>query len=316
MITWNRRSRFHDAIAAVGAASTLWIAAPARGQACCAGTGAVTPGRLALHERVIVGVQAKAGAVLGSYDGRGHYVAAPAGANEIDLEQDVFGAARLLARAQVALLVPLVETWRSSLGKSELGGGLGDINASARYDFTLAGASRALPGLAALAGVTFPTGKPSDASDVGVLATGATGIGAYQLNAGIAVEQTFGPWLVNATGVVAERTPRTVGSGPSAVHEHLAAQGTFLAAAAYTLDNDWAVAASASYAFEGNATLDGADAAGTSHRLLTLGLSGVVPLSDVWRLQGAVFDNPPIGQLGANQPADAGLSLTLVHSGI
>jgi hypothetical protein len=27
-----------------------------------------------------------------------------------------------------------------------------------------------------------------------------------------------------------------------------------------------------------------------------------------------VFDNPPIGQVGTNQPADAGLSLTVVAS--
>ncbi|MDP9151626.1 MAG: hypothetical protein M3O36_17025 [Myxococcota bacterium] len=309
--------RSHDVVAAVAAASTFFfLAPPARGQACCAGTGAVTPGRLALHERVILGVQAKAAMVVGSFDGAGRYAASPAGANEIDLEQDLFAAVRVLRRAQIALLVPLVETWRASLGRSELGGGIGDVNASARYDFTIAGTSAFLPGLAALAGVTFPTGRPADARDTGPLATGATGVGAYQLNAGFAVEQTFGPWLVNATGVVAERTARTVGSGPTAVREHLAPQGAVLAAVAYTFDNDWAVAASASYAFEGNATLDGAESASSSHRLLTVSLSGVAPLSGVWRVQGAVFGNPPIAQLGANQPADAGLSLALVHSGI
>jgi hypothetical protein len=310
----SRRSIFRSRLAGLGLAAPLLAAPSARAQACCAGSGAVTPGRLGLHEMALVGVQAKAGSVLGSYDLGGDYVRSPPGAAEVDLEQDFFGAIRVLGRGQVALLVPLVETWRSSLGTSELGGGVGDVNASARYDFTLAGASHTLPGLAALAGVTLPTGRPPDAPGVGALATGATGIGAYQVNVGMALEQTFGPWLVNATGVVAERTARTVGSGSNAVHEQLAPQWTLLAAAAYTFANDWAAAASASYAFEGDASIDGADSAATSHRLLTVSLSGVVPVRDTWRLQGAVFDNPPIGQLGQNQPADAGLSLTLVAS--
>ncbi len=309
-----RRCPFRHAVSALGAASAFLAAANARGQACCAGSGAVTPGRLALHETALVGLQAKIGAVPGSYDFRGTYVPSPPGAGEIDLEQDAFGAIRVLKRGQVALLVPLVETWRSSLGRSEIGGGVGDINASARYDFTPAGASRTVPGLAALGGVTFPTGKPADATGIGALATGATGVGAYQLNFGIAVEQTFGAWLVNATGIIAGRTARSVGSGPSAVHEQLAPQWTLLAAVAYTFPNDWAAALSTSYAFEGDATVNGADAADTSHRLLTVSLFGVAPLTDVWQLQGALFGNPPIDQLGLNLTADVGASLTLVRS--
>ena len=48
--------------------------------------------------------------------------------------------------------------------------------------------------VSALAGITFPTGKPPEEE-------GNTGTGAYQFNVGLAIEQTFGPWLVNATGV-------------------------------------------------------------------------------------------------------------------
>jgi hypothetical protein len=212
----------------------------------------------------------------------------------------------------VALLVPLVETWRSSLGQSEAGYGVGDVNASVRYDFTLAGASRVVPGIAVLAGITAPTGKPADAPGIGALATGATGIGAWQFNLGLSVEQAFGPWLVSATVLGAARTARTVGSGPMAVHERLAPQWTALLAAAYVFTNDWAVALAASYALEGDATVNGADVPGTARRLPTLSLSGVVPISDIFRMQGAIFDNLPISDLGLNQPADAGLLLTLV----
>jgi hypothetical protein len=310
----SRRSRFPDVLAALGVAALLFSATPARAQACCAGGSAVTPARLAMHDMALVGVEAKAGAVLGSYDAAGHTVAPPPGAHEADLEQDVFAAARVFRRGQIALLVPFVETWRSSQGQSEAGGGIGDVNASARYDFTLAGMSAIVPGIAVVAGVTFPTGRPADASGIGALATGATGVGAWQFNAGIAFEQTFGPWLVNITGIVAERTARTVGSGVTAVHERLAPQWTTLVAGAYTFPNDWAVALSAAYALEGDATIDGTEFPATAHRLPTLALSGLAPLSDVWRLQGALYDNPPIPQVGLNQPADAGLSLTLVRS--
>jgi hypothetical protein len=290
------------------------LSSRAHGQACCAGTDAVTPGRLALHEVALVGTQWKAGDVLGSFDAGGHYRPSPPGASELDLEQDIFGAVRVLGRGQVALLVPLVETRRTSQGLSEFGGNIGDVNASLRYDFTLAGVSTAIPGIAALAGLTLPTGTPPDAPNLGPLATGATGIGAYQINAGVAVEQAFGPWLVNATGIVAQRTARTVGSAPSQVHERLGSQWTLLVAVAYTFPNEVAIAASASYLIEGDATINGLDTAGTGHRLPTLTLSGVVPLSDTWRLQGGIFDSVPISPWGLNQPAALGLFVTGVRS--
>jgi hypothetical protein len=312
-----RRRRFKFRSRWVALAASAACAAggrPAWGQACCAGTGAVTPGRLALHESALAGIQLKAGDVLSSFDASGRVAPSPAGASEIDLEQDMFGAVRVLNRGQIALLVPLVETGRTSGGLSEFGGGVGDINASVRYDFTLAGASRVLPGIAALAGLTIPTGTPPDAPNLGPLATGATGIGAFQGTAGLAIEQAFGPWLVNATAIVAQRTARTVGVPPNQVHERLGAQWTFLAAVVYALPSEVALAASASYLVEGDATIGGVETDGTSHRLPTFTLSGVVPLSDTWRIQGALFDNPPIMHFGLNQSAAAGLMATVVKS--
>lgn len=311
-----RRSRFRSSTHFLAAVVCLVAGRPsaARAQACCAGTGAVTPGRLALHEDALVGVQVKAGLVPGSFDPAGNYVASPPGANELDLEQDVFGAVRVLERGQIAVLVPLIETWRTSLGQSEAGGGLGDVNANVRYDFLYAGASSVVPGIAALAGVTFPTGTPPDAPGLGPLATGATGIGAYQINLGLAAEQTFGPWLFNATGLFAQRTARTVGSGPNAVSEALAVQWTALFAAAYTFENDAALALSVSEVFEGDATINGADSPGTARRLPTVTFFGLLPLSDAFRLQASIYDNPPIPTLGANQTADIGLSITAVRA--
>jgi hypothetical protein len=144
----------------------------------------------------------------------------------------------------VALLVPLVETLRANpLDGSHFGGGIGDVNLGARYDFLLAGQSQYAPGIAALAGVTFPTGTAVE-SATAPLAVDATGIGAFQGNLALALEQTFGRWLVNATGMVAARTPR--------FGETLGTQVTLLGAGAYSFPNDAAVALALSYAFEGN----------------------------------------------------------------
>jgi len=40
-----------------------------------------------------------------------------------------------------------------------VGGGIGDVNLSLRYDFLVAGQSHIVPGIAALVGLTAPTGR-------------------------------------------------------------------------------------------------------------------------------------------------------------
>src|SRR5882672_6744575 len=279
----------------------------ARAQACCAGGSVVTPARLELHEDALAGVQLRAASVGGSYDAAGRYISAPSGDTELDFEQDLFGAVRVFRRGQVALLVPLIETRRETRQNSAaFGGGLGDVNATIRYDFVVAGESLYVPGIGLLLGVTAPTGtRPESASPP--LFVEATGIGAWQANAALAIEQTFGSWLFNATGIVAKRTPR--------FGETLGTQVTLLAAGAYSFGNGAALALSASYAFEGDATTDtGADVATSSKRLTVLTLSGLWPLTDSWRLLGGFFIDPPVNALGSNQPAAAGLTFTVVRS--
>ena len=267
----------------------------------------MTPGRLELHENALVGMQARAATVFGSYDVSGKYLGAPPSTSEFDFEQDVFGAVRVLPRGQIALLVPIQETERGTLQDgTHVGGGVGDVNLSARYDFVVAGESRYVPGIALLAGVTFPTGTPVESSTA-PQAVDATGIGAFQGNVALALEQTFGPWLVNATGIVAQRTAR--------FGETLGTQTTLLAAGAYTFPNDAALAIAASYAFEPNATdSHGADVPFSSTRLTTVTLTLLYPFADDWRLLGGAFINPPFSLLGTSQPATGGLLLTLIRS--
>jgi hypothetical protein len=274
-------------------------------QACCAGGSAVTPARLEMHETALAGAEVRAASVIGSYQ-LGAYRSSPPGTPEYDFEQDVFGAIRVLGHGQVALLVPVEETYRRTpMDGGHASGGIGDINLSGRYDFVQAGESRYVPGVAVLAGVTFPTGRAPE-SATQPLAVDATGIGAFQVNAALALEQTFGPWLVNATAIVAKRTAHG--------GETLGTQVTFLAAGAYSFSNDAAVALSASYAFEGDGTLNGADATGSAKSVTVVAASGLWPLTDAYRLLGGVFVDPPVGALGNNQPTQVGLTLTAIRS--
>lgn len=295
---------------AVLAAAAASLPAVAHAQACCAGSAAVTPGRLALHEDALVGLEARATYGFGSFDPTGTFVSMPSGASELDLEQDVFAALRVLDRGQVALLLPLVETRRTAANEAEFGGGIGDINASVRYDFLEAAEARYVPGIALLAGLTIPSGRPPE-SATKPLATDATGVGAYQANIGLSLERALGPWLVGATGLASKRFSRTA----NGVTEALATQWTAILVAAYTFRNEAAFAASGSITSEGKATIDGVVEPDTHRRLVAFTVSGVMPLSDQLRLQGALTIDPPFSSFGVNQSvAGVGATATVIYS--
>jgi hypothetical protein len=307
------RSTSTSALAALVGLGLLTTAARASAQACCAGAGVLTPGRLAMHEDALVGTQLHAATQLGTYDDGGHYTAVPPGNGEYDFEEDLFGAVRVLRRGQVALLLPFVETQRHEQGVHEIGGGIGDMNLSLRYDFVLAGESHVIPGIALLVGLTAPTGRPPDAiTPSHPLGTDATGVGAWQGNVGLALEQAWGHWLVNATQLLAWRAPRTVQTGGTTIDEALAPQLVTLLGAAYVFNSDVSVALFGSYTFEGTATLDGASAPDSARRVAVVSLASAYPLSDRFRIQGSLFTNPPISALGRNQTATTGLTFTFL----
>ncbi len=228
-------------------------------------------------------------------------MAAPAGAHELDFEQDLFGAVRVLPRGQAALLVPWVETYRKTPTASETGGGLGDINLSVRYDFVLTREHRYIPGIGLLAGVTLPTGTAVEDAHK-PLATDATGIGAFQGTLGLALEQVFGPWLVGCSGWASKRASRM----SQGVRYGLAPQFTALASAAYVLDSGASLALFGTYTAEGNSSVNGVQVAESSHRLLRVTLAGLYPLTDKARLLADVFLDPPVQSVSANQPASLG----------
>lgn len=273
-------------------------------QACCAGATAVTPARLGLHDDALAGVQLEAASVFGSHDANGNYVPAPTGARECSLKQNLFAAIRWLERGQAALLVPFVETYRATSRQSEMGGGLGDVNLSVRYDLVLARESLLVPGIGFLAGVTLPTGRSVESANK-PLATDATGLGSVQANAGLALEQVFGSWLLGVTGLVGYRVPSRV----NGLRMQLSPQFSLHFSGAHIFENGASVALSLLYAVEGNARIDGATVPQSSRRLTQASLGVQWPLDDHLALLASVFSNAPISELGVNQNALAGAAL-------
>lgn len=308
---------FREVIGVAIALTAFALARRAEAQACCAGAGAVTPGRLVIHEDALVGLQLRLANVFGSFRENGTYYGAPAGTREWDFEQNLFGALRVLPRGQLALLIPAVQTYRRVSGAptdgsphvSRFGGGFGDVNFSGRYEFVLAGESRYVPGAALLAGITFPTGKAVESAD-DVLATDATGVGAFQGNLGVALEQTFGPWLFGVTGLVAKRASRGAGSTRTTP----GTQWTLLAATAYTFPNDAALAVLVSYAVEGSPEVNGVNRPDMLRRIPRLGVTGVYPITDQWRIQSGLFLTPPISQVGRSTPSLYDFVFTVIRS--
>jgi hypothetical protein len=295
--------------AALACAVTLALPGRAAAQACCAGASALTPARLALHEDALIGLQLKASDLYGSFDGNRRFLGASAGARELDFEQDLAGSVRVFKRGQLTATLPMVETYRSFPGISEAGGDLGDLQLGARWDFTLAGCSATIPGIALAAGATLPTGRaPEDASRP--LGTDATGTGAFQGSLALAAEQTFGSWLLNVSGLVAWRGPRTVAS----VHAQQGLQFVASAAGGYSFSGGQVLALTLAYTAELDATINGATVPGSGRAATRLGLAGGMPLSSHWRMQGSLSTDLPISFFGSNQPASAAVTLMFLRS--
>lgn len=306
-------SRSRDAIALlIAALAGLSASAPALAwaQACCASAGAVGLGRLAPPEDALLGFALRGTYLYGTSDRAGAFVGAPSGAIELDLEQDFVATHRVLEHGQVTAVVPIVETFRQVPGASEIGGGLGDLQVAARYDFVEPGMSATWPGIAFSLNAALPTGRPPEAAE-NPLATDATGTGTLQLGAQLAIEKAYRNTFGILTGSALWRSPRVVGE----IHEHRGPAFTALLAVGHAFDASFSGAVTASYSAELDARLEGAVVAGSGHELTRVGLSGGYTFSFDWRLQGSAYVDVPVAPLSRNQPLGAGLSLVLIRAG-
>lgn len=278
----------------------------ARAQACCVAPGAAGVSRLAPDEAALAGLDARATSSIGSLDANGRYRPNPPGTRDLALEQRVFGALRVLGRGQVAVSVPFLENAKASGADSATGGGLGDVAFAARGDLLHAGGS--WPGLALLAGVSAPTGRPPErASDP--FGAGATGAGTTQGWGGLAVEHVTGPWLYGGTVTATLRASRDVGG----VHSSLAPRLTTALIGAHAWTSGSALSLGASWEIEDRARVNGAIVGGSARRALRLTTALQLPLVWQTRLVGSIFAVPPVPAVSAGEAASIGLSIALIR---
>jgi hypothetical protein len=311
-------SRPHRSNKAFAAATLLIVAVTANprralAQACCAGGTVVTPTRLAVHEDIAVGTQIRARTNPGSFDARGHY-SSSSGVEQI-LEQDVAASVRLGGRGQLGAVLPMIETHRNVGGLDDWGGGVGDLSLTARYDFLLAAEALYWPGFGVLAASTSPTGTPADApTGSHPLAADATGAGTYDVTLGFDVEKVSGHIYAAVNAWLTHRFQRTLQMGAAMpLKESFSMRWTLMGVAGYVFDSEAALGLYVSAFDEGPGTTNGVEDPTTALRLTTAGVAGVLPIRDLWRLQGSIFTDVRISSFGRNEPVGYGLMASLVR---
>lgn len=271
----------------------------AQAQACCAAASALGQGRLTLHEEYLVGVDLRATRIVGAFADDARY--RKASSTQAEFEEGLFASMRIWEKGQLSLRLPFVQNYFATPTETEFGGGIGDMQASARWDFIMAGESLRIPGIAVTGGVVAPTGRPVEKAE-SFLGTDATGTGASQLALGLGLEQTFGGLYLGLTSTALYRLPRTARGH----HVEGSLQISELAAIGWTFDSEAVVIGSALFTLEPEA----------SKHSLRLALSGALPIHESYRLQGGLFGDMPIDALGRNQSVGVGLQFGIIRSWI
>lgn len=265
---------------------------------CCAGA-TVVPGRLMLHEELLVGLDLRAGRELGAYDARGRFTSSSG--REVALEEGLFASLRVIERGQLAMRLPLLQTFREAGPHREIGGGVGDLQLAGRWDFVGVGESMRWPGIAAVASASLPTGRAPEGAQR-LLGTDVTGLGALLFMGGLELEELWGPFLASASASIGGRAAREVRGAPIPSALLWSATGT----AAFLLPGT----AEATLALSSTFTAEPA----ASRRWLRVAASAGASLNDHWRLQGSVFVDPPLDGAGNNQPSSLGATFVWIRS--
>jgi hypothetical protein len=205
-----RRARAVTPRVLAGAALACLAAAarPAAASPCCAGS--TTPGfeHLALWETVAGGARGGLERGLGQWDAAGRWRSHEAYEETVGrLELWVVGRPR--AALQLGARLPWVFTDRRAGGGHDTGGGVGDLGVSARWDVYPGGEGPAGLGIAAVVGLTMPTGRDMAAAE-GPLGADATGEGSFTPALGLVLMRPWDTLFVRIQGSVGRPLTRTV----------------------------------------------------------------------------------------------------------
>jgi hypothetical protein len=307
------RRRTGAAIAAAAlaiAAGVVALPRSAAAQACCVGTGLLTPARLRTFESGAAGVQMRARSVIGAFDDGGGYATSVAGNRDVGFEEDLFGSLRMGSRVQVGLWAPFVQTSREAGGVSGFGGGLGDVAVNARFEAIDAGTRGRWPGVAVLAALSLPTGQPPDQGGPGdLLSTSGTGTGSFEGSIGLSLEEIVGQGFVSLAGWAAKRSARSA----NGVEQSFAPRLSALLSGGYTFGHDVTVGAFASALRQGDNSDANGPLATSRVALATTGAALALPFWQIWRLQSTLFTDVPIAGFGRNQTAGFGGTIAIIR---
>lgn len=263
-------------------------------QACCAGAAAGQLGRLTLHEEALLGLDLKATRTLGAYGDDTTYRTTRS--DELQFEQSLLATLRLEPSLQVGMVIPLVQRYARTPLEEGLGGGLGDLQLLGRYDFTFAGQSLRIPGMALLGGLGLPTGRPVEETSH-PLGVEATGTGRTRFHGGVGIEQSFGMLFAQLMGALLYDAPRSTRrmefEGRWGAHASLSLGASF--------PSELTLALSVRHEVEPSRRQHG----------WRYGFSAGYPFSD-WRFQGGFFTDLPLDALGRNRSAQLGFHLALM----
>jgi len=293
------------------ASLALLTASPrlARASACC-GTGHGLGQRLAPGERAAVTFATRFADRFGSYDPNGQFFTSPSGSFDGDLRADISAVFAPISRLQVGVAIPFVLNIKH-LRVDDVGGGLGDLLFSGRFDVVPLSTTSSWPAIAFTASLLVPTGRSANQARQ-VLAADATGLGVAEIRPGVFLEKSFeGKATVIAAASVGFRSEA---NEPPALRIALAPRWRVLAAAGPVFESGLSLSFGGIYEYEGAPTISGTTMQDAQrYRFAALGFVGY-DLPSRFTLLGSVELDLPVSHGGKNEAALAAISIGLRRS--
>lgn len=279
--------------------------------AACCGTGHGLGQRLGPGETAAITFSTRFADRFGSYDPSGQFFTIPANAFDGDLRADLSAVFAPISRLQVGLTAPFVLNIKHFGGADDVGGGLGDLTFSGRFDILPLNTANSWPAIALTTSLLLPTGRSANEA-TRVFGADATGLGVAEVRPGIFVEKSFGG---KASAIVAGSVGfRSELNEPPAARMALAPRWRLLAAAGPVFESGLSLSFGGIYEYEGAPTIGGVTMVDADrYRLSTLGFVGY-DLPRRFTLLGSVELDLPVNQTGKNEQAAVAISIGLRRS--
>lgn len=297
-----------DVLALLGALAAVPHDAHA---ASCCGTGHGLGQRLGPGETAALSVSARVADRVGSYDPEGRFFTIPSRSFDGDARVDLSALFAPTSRLQVAVTAPVVLNFKQLGAERDVGGGLGDLTISGRFDVFPVSTARFWPAMAITTSALLPTGRSAkDAHQL--LAADATGLGVAEIRPGVFLEQSFGG-KVSAI-VSASVGFRSEANEPPAPRIALQPRWRVVAAVGPVFHSGLSLSFGGIFEYEGAPKIQGMVTPDAQrHRTAFLGFVGY-DLSTRFTVLGSVEIDLPMRYFGKNEAALAAFSIGVRRS--